>query len=101
MRTKPDIDTPFSPQVGFFNSTNSIDWVGVKTMKVSKGWVDGGQANGPFFDYALIKLKKKHNKPWIQLAISEQGHHGTGERISFNSFDDDKPKDTMWYRLVI
>lgn len=85
-------------KVGFFQANDTIDWVKVKTIKVSKGWINGGVSNGPFYDYALLKLAKKHFKAFIKLSVSDQDHHGVGERISFTSFDDDKPKDTMWYR---
>ena len=76
----------------------NYEWLGVKSIKVSKGWIQGGYTNGPNYDYALLKLAGKHKRPYIRISISEEKHHGSGERISFSGFDDDKPSGTMWYR---
>ena len=80
------------------NTKESYEWMGVKSVKVSQGWIKGGYKNGPFYDYALLKLSGKHGRPYIRLSISEEKHHGSGERMSFSGFDDDKPSGTMWYR---
>ena len=85
-------------KVGLLKDKVNYEWLGVKSIKVSKGWIQGGYKNGPFYDYALLKLAGKHNRPFIRISISEEKHHGSGERISFSGFDDDKPSGTMWYR---
>lgn len=85
-------------KIGLLKDKGSYEWLGVKSIKVSKGWIEGGHRNGPFYDYALLKLSRKHARPYIRISISEEKHHGTGERISFSGFDDDKPRGTMWYR---
>ena len=85
-------------KVGFVTDNDELEWIGVKFVKVSKGWINGGHDQGPFFDYALLKLDKNHNRPYIRLSISEKNYHGTGERISFAGFDDDKPENTLWHR---
>lgn len=85
-------------KAGFLQADNKIEWISIKSMKVSKGWTNGEVENGPFYDYALLKLVRKHGRPFIRLGISESEHHGAGERISFTGFDEDKPANTMWYR---
>ena len=85
-------------KVGLLKDKINYEWLGVKSIKVSKGWIQGGYKNGPNYDYALLKLAGKHKRPYIRISISEEKHHGSGERISFSGFDDDKPTGTMWYR---
>ena len=85
-------------KVGFMRPGNKIEWIGVQHLRISKGWVDGDPVTGPCFDYALLKLKKKHGKPYLGISVSPDGDKGVGERIYFTSFEDDKPKNTMWYR---
>jgi len=85
-------------KIGLLKDKRTYEWLGVKNIKLSKGWIEGGQRNGPFYDYALLKLSRKHRRPYIRISISEEKHHGSGERISFSGFDDDKPTGTMWYR---
>lgn len=84
--------------VGFSKNDKEIEWIPVRNIKVSKGWIEGGKEKGPYYDYALLKLERKHNKPYIRISVSEEENHGTGERISFSAFDDDKPSGTMWHR---
>ena len=88
-------------KVGFLQSSDQVEWIPVKSMKVSKGWIEGGKEEGPYYDYALLRLTRKHKRPYIRLSVSEAEHHGVGERIYFTSFDDDKPDNTMWYRCVL
>jgi len=85
-------------KIGFLKEKGDLEWLGVKNIKLSQGWLQGGNNNGPFYDYALLKLDRKHSRPYIKLSVSEEDHHGSGERISFSGFDDDKPTGTMWYR---
>ncbi|XP_012555116.2 inactive serine protease 35 isoform X2 [Hydra vulgaris] len=85
-------------QVGFLNELNNVSWIDVKSIIVSKGWIIGGVTNGPFYDYALLTLTKKHGRSYIVLTVSENDQHGVGERISFNGFDDDKPESSLWTR---
>ena len=85
-------------KVGFLGLNKSIEWIDVKQVKISKGWVDGGEEAGPYFDYSLLRLSARHSRPYIRLSISENGQHGVGERIYFTSFEDDKPDNTLWYR---
>jgi len=85
-------------QVGFFKNLTEIEWVDVKYVKISKGWINGGKSNGPYYDYSLLKLAKRHNRPYMMMSISEKEYHGVGERISFTGFDEDKPENTLWHR---
>ena len=85
-------------KVGLISRNGKVTWIPVKSLKISKGWIEGGRAAGPFYDYALLRLKKKHNRPYISLSVSEEVVHGNGERIYFTSFEDDKPQNTLWYR---
>ena len=85
-------------KVGFLESGSKTNWIEVQNLRISKGWVDGDRLTGPCFDYALLRLKRKHNRPFLSLSVSPDGDRGIGERIYFTSFEDDKPQNTMWYR---
>ena len=85
-------------QVGFLNEAQNTSWIDVQSIKVSKGWINGGLSDAPLYDYALLTLVKKHERSFIVLTVSESDQHGVGERISFNGFDDDKPESSLWTR---
>ncbi len=85
-------------KVGLLKPGQKWEWIDVQNLRISKGWVDGNAVTGPCFDYALLKLKKKHNRPYLEFKVSPDGDSGIGERIYFASFEDDKPQNTMWYR---
>ena len=85
-------------KVGFVKPGSKVEWIGVQNLRISKGWVNGDPITGPCFDYALLRLKKKHGRPYLGISVSPDGDKGVGERIYFASFEDDKPQNTMWYR---
>ena len=85
-------------KVGFMKPGSKVEWIGVQSLRISKGWVNGDPITGPCFDYALLKLKKRHGRPYLGISVSPDGDKGVGERIYFASFEDDKPQNTMWYR---
>jgi len=85
-------------KVGFMKPGSKVEWIGVQNLRISKGWVNGDPVTGPCFDYALLRLKKKHGRPYLGISVSPDGDKGVGERIYFASFEDDKPQNTMWYR---
>lgn len=85
-------------KVGFMKPGSKWEWIDVQNLRISKGWVDGDPITGPCFDYALLKLKKNHGRPYLGISVSPDGDNGVGERIYFSSFEDDKPQNTMWYR---
>ena len=85
-------------KVGLLEPGSKIKWIEVQNVRISKGWVDGDEITGPCFDYALLRLRRRHNRPYLGLTVSPDGDSGVGERIYFTSFEDDKPQNTMWYR---
>lgn len=85
-------------KVGFMKPNSKWEWIEVQNLRISKGWVEGDPITGPCFDYALLRLKKKHGRPYLGFSVSPDGDKGVGERIFFSSFEDDKPQNTMWYR---
>lgn len=97
---KDFIDGIKTLKVGFLGQGSNWQWIDVQNVRISKGWVDGDPITGPCFDYALLRLKKKHNRPYLGFKVSPDGDSGIGERIFFASFEDDKPQNTMWYRYV-
>ena len=86
-------------RVGLISNRSEFEWVKVRSVRIPLGWKVGGDV-APHFDYALMRLELKQERPYLPITISEDTKHGRGDRIHFTAFEDDKPWNTMWYRWV-
>ncbi|XP_008589986.1 PREDICTED: inactive serine protease 35 [Galeopterus variegatus] len=77
----------------------SFRWTRVKSTHIPKGWARGGSADAVLdYDYALLELKRAHNKRYMELGISPAIKKMPGGMIHFSGFDNDRA-DQLVYRF--
>lgn len=87
-----------SLSVGFLQRNRSVIWVTVSQTNLPLAWTLGLDKDASRYDYAILKLSKKHARGFLPIGVSEGETYGSGQRIQFTAFEDDKPSNTMWYR---
>lgn len=85
-------------QVGLLQKDGTFQWIDVSKTKMPMPWVKGQDKKASKYDYAILKLSRRHHRPYIPITVSEGYRHGRGDRIHFTAFEDDKPRNTIWYR---
>ena len=88
-------------RVGFLLQNGTTVWQNISNTKMPREWKTGQDKNAIKYDYALIKLKKNHNRCWLPIAPSTTFPYGNGcahRYIHFTAFDEDRREGTMLYR---
>ena len=81
----------------------SIVWRSVGSIKIPEQWKNGSDTQATRFDYALIKLRKRHSRCFLPLAPSKAFRFEgvcAHRAIHFTGFDADRKEGTMLYRYV-
>lgn len=88
-------------RVGFLLQNGTTVWQNISSTKMPREWKAGHDKNAIKYDYALIRLKKNHNRCWLPIAPSTTFPYGNGcahRYIHFTAFDEDRREGTMLYR---
>ncbi|KPP78625.1 serine protease 23-like [Scleropages formosus] len=74
-----------------------FQWIRAKRTHVPKGWIKGnGNDIGMDYDYALLELKKAHNRRYMKLGVSPPARQLPGRRVQFSGFDNDRPGQLVY-----
>ena len=95
---KDYVDGFRSLRVGLLQRDGTFNWIAVSHAKLPLAWVNGNDKTASKYDYVILKLSRKHKRPFLPITISDGERHGRGDRIHFTAFEDDKPRNTLWYR---
>lgn len=85
-------------RVGLLRRDGTFQWIDVSKTSIPMAWVNGEDKTASKYDYTILKLAKKHRRRYLSITVSEGQRHGRGDRIHFTAFEDDKPRNTIWYR---
>ncbi|KAK3742215.1 hypothetical protein QZH41_000668 [Actinostola sp. cb2023] len=87
-----------SLRVGFLLPNKTIEWIHASQVKLPLAWVQGNDTDASRYDYAIIKLAKRHKRRPMPISYSQGNRFGRTTKIHFTAFEDDKPVNTIWYR---
>ncbi|XP_036401724.1 serine protease 23-like [Megalops cyprinoides] len=69
-----------------------FQWIRVTRTHVPKGWIKGSVNDiGMDYDYAVLELKKPHQRRYMKLGVSPAASQLPGRRVQFSGFDNDRP----------
>ena len=85
-------------RVGSLQRDGTFRWESVVQTHLPRNWTAGLDPGASRFDYAILKLSRRHAHSFLPIALSEGSAYGSGQRIHFTAFEDDKPTNTIWYR---
>ncbi|XP_043913340.1 serine protease 23-like [Protopterus annectens] len=74
----------------------AVRWVRVKRTQVPKGWIRGPNDISMDYDYALLELRKPHDRPFMLPAVAPSVDDMAGKRIHFSGFDSDRPGELVY-----
>ncbi|XP_028811085.1 serine protease 23-like [Denticeps clupeoides] len=73
------------------NDKMKFQWIRAKRTHVPKGWIKGNANDiGMDYDYALLELKKAHQRRHLKLGVSPGAKQLPGRRVQFSGFDNDR-----------
>ncbi|XP_031564863.1 serine protease 23-like [Actinia tenebrosa] len=87
-----------SLRVGLLQPNKTLSWIGATHAKLPLAWVQGNDTDASRFDYAIIKLAHRHKRDFMSVSFSQGNRFGRMTKIHFTAFEDDKPRNTLWYR---
>ncbi|XP_077976926.1 serine protease 23-like [Glandiceps talaboti] len=72
-------------------------WIRGSEIKVPQGWMSRrGRDSEAEYDYAVIRLKRPHDKDFMDFGITGPSLIYPGRRLHFSAFDDDNSTDLMY-----
>ncbi|XP_062917475.1 serine protease 23-like [Mobula hypostoma] len=71
-------------------------WSRVKRTQVPRGWIRSQNELSMDYDYALLELKRPHNKPYMEFTVMPSSAQVAGNRIHFSGFDSDRPGQLVY-----
>ncbi|XP_005997200.1 serine protease 23 [Latimeria chalumnae] len=74
----------------------AIRWVRVRRTRVPKGWIRGPNDISMDYDYALLELRRPHNRPFMKISIAPPVEDMAGKRIHFSGYDSDRPGELVY-----
>ncbi|XP_072361634.1 serine protease 23 isoform X1 [Scyliorhinus torazame] len=71
-------------------------WLRVKRTQVPKGWIRSQNELSMDYDYALLELKRPHDRPHMEITVMPTTDQVAGKRIHFSGFDSDRPGQLVY-----
>ncbi|GCC29523.1 hypothetical protein chiPu_0007965 [Chiloscyllium punctatum] len=71
-------------------------WSRVKRTQVPKGWIRSQNDLSMDYDYALLELKRPHDRPHMEITVMPTTDQVAGNRIHFSGFDSDRPGQLVY-----
>uniref|UniRef100_UPI00398EED7C serine protease 23-like n=1 Tax=Pristiophorus japonicus TaxID=55135 RepID=UPI00398EED7C len=71
-------------------------WSRVKRTQVPKGWIRSQNDLVMDYDYALLELKRPHDRPHMEITVMPTAGQVAGNRIHFSGFDSDRPGQLVY-----
>ncbi|XP_068813685.1 serine protease 23-like [Struthio camelus] len=74
----------------------AMRWARVQRTRVPKGWIRGSNSVSMDYDYALLELRRPHQRPHMKLTVAPAVEEMAGKRIHFSGFDSDRPGELVY-----
>lgn len=74
----------------------AMRWARVRRTQVPKGWIRSPNSVSMDYDYALLELRRPHQRPYMKLAVAPAAEEMAGKRIHFSGFDSDRPGELVY-----
>jgi len=81
-------------KVGLLQRSGRFHWIRVERRYIPKGWRQQSSSNKLRYDFAVLKLKRQHNRQHMSVQTSSLL---PGSKIQFSGFHGDKWYNSLWY----
>ncbi|XP_002736794.1 serine protease 23-like [Saccoglossus kowalevskii] len=72
-------------------------WIRSTEVKIPQGWKASNGLNlASEYDYAVIRLKRKHDNDFMDIGVGSRDVIYPGRRVHFSAYDDDNSTDLMY-----